>query len=68
MAYSEIAEAVMDLSENSANEVLDFIEFLKAKEKREKKKKERKANLLAGGLVFMSDDFDETPDDFKEYM
>lgn len=66
MAYSEIAEAVMDLSENSANEVLDFIEFLKAKEKREKK--ERKANLLAGGLVFMSDDFDETPDDFKEYM
>ncbi len=28
----------------------------------------RKLGPLAGGLVFMADDFDETPDCFKEYM
>ncbi len=28
----------------------------------------RRRNPLAGGLVFMADDFDETPDCFKEYM
>ena len=43
-----------------------IIRFLKAKE--EKKKTERKSNLLAGGLIYIADDFDETPDCFKEYM
>lgn len=28
----------------------------------------RKLGPLVGGLVFMADDFDETPDCFKEYM
>lgn len=28
----------------------------------------RKLGPLAGGLIFMADDFDETPDCFKEYM
>lgn len=28
----------------------------------------RKLSPLAGGLVFMADDFDEMPDCFKEYM
>lgn len=28
----------------------------------------RRLSPLAGGLVYMADDFDETPDCFKEYM
>ena len=32
------------------------------------KSSRRKLGPLAGGLVFMADDFDETPDCFKEYM
>lgn len=28
----------------------------------------RKLGPLTGGLVFMADDFDETPNCFKEYM
>ncbi len=28
----------------------------------------RKLGPLSGGLVFMADDFDETPECFKEYM
>lgn len=66
MAYAEIIEEAKTLSDNSASEVLDFIKFLKAKEG--KNKTERKSNLLAGGLLFMAEDFDETPDCFKEYM
>jgi hypothetical protein len=34
----------------------------------EKGNSERELAPLAGGLVSMSDDFDETPDCFKEYM
>ena len=30
--------------------------------------KERKSNLLAGGLHYMSEDFDNTPDCFTEYI
>ena len=66
MAYAEIIEEAKTLSDYSASEVLDFIKFLKAKE--EQTKTERKSNLLAGGLLFMADDFDETPDCFREYM
>ena len=63
MAYAEIIEEAKTLSEYSASEVLYFIKFLKAKES--KKSNERKSNLLAGGLIFMSEDFDETPDCFN---
>ena len=56
----------MGLSEASVAEVLDFIQFLKAKDDR------KKSNIifdeLKGGLIYMADDFDETPDCFKEYM
>jgi hypothetical protein len=34
----------------------------------EKGNSERELAPLPGGLVSMSDDFDETPDCFKEYM
>jgi hypothetical protein len=66
MAYSKLDEAAMGLSEASVAEVLDFIQFLKAKDDR------KKSNIifdeLKGGLIYMADDFDETPDCFKEYM
>ena len=66
MAYAEIIEEAKGLSEYRAAEVLDFIKFLKANDG--ERKLERKSNLLAGGLVFMADDFDKTPECFEEYM
>ena len=63
MAYAEIIKEAKELSEESSHEVLDFILFLKAKEK--KSVTERKSNLLKGGLKYMADDFDETPDCFN---
>ena len=35
---------------------------------KEEKKKKRKLGALKGKLIYMADDFDETPDCFKEYM
>ena len=66
MAYAEIVEEAKDLSENNAAEVLDFIKFLKSQEAQ--KNIERKSNLLAGGLMYIAEDFDDTPDCFEEYM
>lgn len=66
MAYAELLEEVKGLSENDVAEVIDFVKFLKAKNS--KNKPERKFNLLSGRPIYIADDFDETPDCFKEYM
>ncbi|SEG45783.1 Protein of unknown function [Butyrivibrio sp. Su6] len=65
MAYAELIEEAKKLSEDNIPEVIDFIRFLNSKQDN---KKERQSNLLSGKLKYMADDFDETPDCFKEYM
>ena len=66
MAYTELIEEVKELSEKNAAEVLDFIKFLKSKEN------SKESNIvfdeLKGGLIYMADDFDKTPDCFKGYI
>ena len=67
MAYAElINEEIKHLSDDNAAEVLDFVKFLRNKQ--EMKKTGLKLDLLKGGLKYMADDFDDTPDCFKEYM
>ena len=68
------------LPQNLQREVLDFVDFLvdKYQETKPSPKKEkrtispwekRKSNFgSAKGLIIMGDDFDQPPDDFKEYM
>ncbi|MCH8318415.1 MAG: DUF2281 domain-containing protein [Bacteroidetes bacterium] len=66
------------LPKNIQQEVTDFIEFLVEKyhkqvqvnvPEKEKKPKKRKSNFgSAKGLIFMSEDFDEPLEDFKDYM
>lgn len=76
MAYDTIVEEVKGLSEENQTEVLEFIYFLKYRKgkggvsagKKATKRIRRKENILGGKLIYMSDDFDETPDCFKEYM
>ena len=65
MAYAELIEEAKKLSEDKIPEVIDFIRFLNAEKSY---KKERKSNLLHGKLKYLKDDFDETPECFKEYM
>ncbi len=67
MAYAElINEEIKYLSDDNAAEVLDFVKFLRKKQ--EEKKNGLKLDLLKGGLKYMAEDFDETPDCFEEYM
>jgi hypothetical protein len=49
------------------SEVNDFVDFLLSKRKKEIQKKQPKFGC-AKGLIYMSPDFDDPLDDFKEYM
>ena len=48
-------------------QVNDFVDFLLSKRKKEAKKKQPKYGC-AKGQIYMSPDFDEPLEDFKEYM
>jgi hypothetical protein len=61
--YNKLAS----LPDNLKSEVEDFIDFLAAKT--EKKQKKAKPNFGSGkGMFVMKPDFDQSLDDFKEYM
>jgi hypothetical protein len=50
-------------------EVSDYVEFLLSKNrKRPAQKPHPRAGYMKGTLIYMSDDFNEPLDDFKEYM
>ncbi len=66
MAYAELMEVVKRLSEDEISEVVDFARFIDAKRKNDDNKVE--FDLLKGDLIYMAEDFDETPECFKEYM
>lgn len=77
MAYELLEKELKDLPESNIADVIEYIQFLKFKLLRdqnntdsaivERKHPERKLGILQGKFV-MADDFDETPDCFKEYM
>ena len=47
-------------------EVVDFVRFLKTKYN--SKTKYRESNMLKGKLNYMAENFDDSIDEFKEYM
>ena len=55
------------LSEDLKSEVNDFIDFLLSKKKKQIKINKPQFGCLKG-QIYMSPDFDEPLDDFKEYM
>ncbi len=80
MSYEMLEKELKDLPEASLNDLIEYIKFLKFKLLNagdnlsdassaavERKHSQRKLGVLQGTFV-MSDDFDETPDCFKEYM
>lgn len=77
MAYELLEKELKELPEASIADVIEYVQFLKFKlsEKKEasgvlngkRKHSERKIGILQGKFA-MADDFDETPDCFKEYM
>ena len=67
-----LLKEVEGLSEEDMTKVIEFVHFLKYSSKNEKRedtnKPKRVLGSLKGGLKYMAEDFDETPDCFKEYM
>jgi len=61
--YTKIGYLPSDLK----SEVNDFIDFLLSKRKKEIKQKQPIFGC-AKGLIYISPDFDEPLEDFKEYM
>lgn len=77
MTYELLEKELKDLPESNIADVIEYIQFLKFKLLKdennansaitERKHPERTLGILQGKFV-MADDFDETPDCFKEYM
>ena len=69
MAYDILIKEAEALPEEQQQEVLDFILFLKTKTSGNKKVgKKRKLGVFKEEPFFMAEDFDETPECFKEYI
>lgn len=70
MSVDILIQEANGLSEDKIAEVVSFIQFLKTKDT-SKKDNAPKHYRTPGGLkgkCVMADDFDETPDCFKEYV
>jgi hypothetical protein len=63
-------DIISHMSEENVYYVLQLLESIEGLTGKysENKISGRELGPLSGGLVFMSDDFDETPDCFREYM
>ncbi len=76
MAYDTLVREAKDLPEDMIEQVIEFMRFLKYASKKEQTKYSinngvtfhRSVNPLADEFISMADDFDETPECFKEYL
>ena len=78
MTIDAIAEASVGLKEEYIPMVVSYIDFLKSykgssdltseKTKKNSKKPKDAINVFKGSLLYMAEDFNETPNEFKEYM
>ncbi|MDR2359494.1 MAG: DUF2281 domain-containing protein [Prevotellaceae bacterium] len=69
METSALYQKIHRLPLSKQQVVSDYVEFLLSKSrKRPAKKPHPRAGYMKGTLIYMSDDFNEPLDDFKEYM
>lgn len=76
MAYDTLLKEAKDLPEDMIEQVIDFMRFLKYTSKKEQTKHSisnditfrRSVNPLADEFISIAEDFDETPECFREYL
>lgn len=76
MAYDTLVKEAKDLPEDMIEQIIDFMRFLKQVSRKEQVNHsishdtvfQRSVNPLADEFISMAEDFDETPECFKEYM
>lgn len=71
MTFDTVKELFSDLPYDKQMEVVDFIHFLSAESKKNEMKPSKikfPFDIFKGGLLFISDDFDEIPEGFEDYI
>ncbi len=78
MAYDTLLREAKDLPEDMLDQVIEFMRFLKYASKKDQmtsggnevtaRSFRRSYNPLADEFISIADDFDETPECFKEYL
>lgn len=76
MAYDTLVREAKDLPEDMIEQIIDFMRFLKYTSKKETAAHSvnnnvvprRSVNPLADELISIAEDFDKTPECFKEYL
>lgn len=76
MAYDILLKEAKDLPDDMIEQAIEFIRFLKYASMQKKAEHtandtatfQRSVNPLADEFVSIADDFDETPECFKEYV
>lgn len=76
MVYDILLKEAKDLPEDMIEQAIDFVRFLKYASMQKQAQHtandtatfQRSVNPLAGEFVSIADDFDETPECFKEYV
>ena len=76
MAYDTLVREAKDLPEDMIVQIINFMRFLKYASKKEQTEHSisnditfrRTVNPLADEFISIAEDFDETPECFKEYV
>ena len=71
MATETLQRELIGLKDDDIDQLLEFIQFLKyrhMKEKPSERPHKRKMGVLADDFIFISPDFDETPDGMEDYL
>lgn len=75
MAYDTLVREARDLPEDLIEQVIEFMRFLKYASKQQTNRSasdsnifRRSVNPLADEFIGIAEDFDETPECFKEYI
>lgn len=76
MVYDTLVREAKDLPEDMIEQVIEFMRFLKYASKKEQAEQpisngiafHRSVNPLADDFIAIAEDFDETPECFKEYI
>jgi len=63
-----IEQKIKSIPDKYVNEISDFLDFLQFKASSSESKLKKRNPGIAKGKLWMSKDFDDTPEDFKEYM
>lgn len=66
MPYEVLEKKIECLTTTQQQSVIDFVNFLLSQNEKQEKQKRQPGGLT--GKFYMSPDFDETPECFKEYV